>query len=409
VDLTFWDRVSLVARREMRERTRQRSFAISTVISLLILVGLAVLPKLLDRPTKWKLGGTDAQALGIAETARDLLVASEPDARVTIVPFDTEAAGRQAIRSGKISTLIIGRTPEPILVVDRRVGDQQRAIFDAAIQRQRITAEAARLGITDADALALAAPGRFTIDAINPPDKRREGDLNIARAAGIIMFMQVLQFGMAVATGVIEEKSSRVLELLLGRMRPSALLTGKLLGIGAVGLGQTALFIAVGLSTVAITGTVTLTGTSLGLGIALLGWFLLGYGLYSALFLMAGAVAGRQEDLQNTSGPAMTVAMLSYFGSVISASAPESAGSRIVSLIPFAAPMAMPVRMASGDATIVEVLFAVVVTAATVVGLVVVASRVYERTTLATTQQGLFRVLRGGRTKPVAVSAPAER
>jgi ABC-2 type transport system permease protein len=399
--LSFWSRVRLVARRELLERTRQRSFVISTVISVLILVGVIVAPSLLDRPTSWRIGVTNIEARELADTAKQLLLAAEPDASMTIVEYQTEESGRNAVKAGKIRSLIIGRSEgdrsvPPLVVVDRRVGDTEQTVFDAAIQLRRIARDSARLGISDSDAAALAAPGRFDTDAINRPDTQREGDINIARVAGVVMFIQVLQFGMAVATGVVEEKSSRVLEVLLGRMRPRALLTGKLLGIGALGLAQSALFIACGLIAIEAVGSVNLSGGSLVMLASLLGWFVLGYGLFSALFLMAGAVAGRQEDLQNTSGLSMTVAMLAYFGSVFAAGAPESAAARIVSMIPFSAPMSMPVRIASGDATAIEVVVAIVGMLATLVGLVALASRIYERTLLATTQQSLFGQLRRG-------------
>ncbi len=384
-----------VAQREFRERIRQRTFILSTIFSALIIVVLAVLPALIDRPTRWSVGVSDERSRELAEGVRALLVAGEPDATLTITGFDTEAEGRRAVDRGEIGALIVATDPtvEPQVVVERRLSDERASLLSVAIQRLRLVEQADSLGISTADALRLAEPGRFSVAALRPPDERRADDVRMARIASLLMFVQVLTFGAAVASGVVEEKSSRVVELLLARVRPTTLLAGKLLGIGALGLAQTAAFVGIGLLAVSLAGTATVGASSVGLGVALLVWFALGYALFSTLFLVAGALAGRAEDLQSTMSLAVSVCMASMFA-VTFAGEPDSAVMRIISFIPSVAPLSMPLRSAAGEAPLVEVLGSIAALVVAIALLVFLAAAVYRRTVLSTTQQSLFRVLR---------------
>lgn len=114
--------------------------------------------------------------------------------------------------------------------------------------------------------------------------------------------MQILLFGMYVAMGVVEEKSSRVVELLLSTLRPLQLLWGKIIGIGAVGLLQLAAYGVVGVGAALATDTLTITGTALGVFASTLGWFVLGFAFFAVLYAAAGSMVSRQEDVNSTSG-----------------------------------------------------------------------------------------------------------
>jgi ABC-2 type transport system permease protein len=386
--------VALVMRREIVERTRQRLFLVSTLITVAFIVGAVLLPKLLDSPSKWKIGAADQKATRLAESAKQLLLAGEPDATVTITSVKPEE-GRKQVASGALDVLLVttGDTA-PTATVDRSLSDSKRALLSSAIQQQRIIDEAQRLGISSDDAFALLAPGELNIDVLDPPDPAKDSDRALAFAAAVLMFFQVMQFGMAVATGVVEEKSSRVLELLLGRMKTRTLLTGKLLGIGLVGLAQTLVFVAVGLLTVQLTGTAKLSGASWSLGALTVVWFVVGYLLFSGLFLIAGALAGRQEDLQSTTGLALVISMASYFASVFIGGSPDAGWARIVSVIPFCAPMSQPIRFADGSSSWLEMLFAFGLAAVTIWLVIGFATRIYNRTVLMKTQTSLIKTLR---------------
>jgi ABC-2 type transport system permease protein len=386
--------VMLVLQREIVERSRQRVFLVSTLVTIGLIIAAVVLPKLLDSPTQWTIGVTDQKSTRLAESAKQLLLTAEPDAKVTINKVESET-GRPQITDGSLDMLLSAPDAKaPTATVDRSLSDAKRAVLSSAIQQQRIIDEAQRLGISSDDAFALLAPGELNVDVLDPPDPAKDSDRALAFAAAILMFFQVMQFGMAIATGVVEEKSSRVLELLLGRMSSRTLLTGKLLGIGLVGLVQTLIFVIVGLVTVKVTGMAKLSGASWKLGALTVAWFVVGYLLFSGLFLIAGALAGRQEDLQSTTGLALIISMASYFASIFISGSPDSGWARIASVIPFCAPMSQPLRFADGSSSWPEMLFAFGLCAVTIWLLIRFAARIYNRTVLMKTQTSLIKTIR---------------
>jgi ABC-2 type transport system permease protein len=386
--------VMLVLRREITERARQRVFLVSTLITVVFIVGAVAAPKLLSSPTKWSIGATDQKSLRLAESAKQQLLTAEPDATVTIRSVKPDA-GRNQVTDGSLDVLLTAPLDKaPTATVDRSLSDTKRALLSTAIQQQRIIDEAQRLGISSQDAFALLAPGELNVDVLDPPDPSKDSDRALAFAAAVMMFFQVMQFGMAVASGVVEEKSSRVLELLLGRMSSRTLLTGKLGGIGLVGLAQTLVFVVAGLVAVKLTGAAKLTTASWSLGVLTVAWFVVGYLLFSGLFLIAGALAGRQEDLQSTTGLALVVSLAAYLASVFISGSPDAGWARIASVIPFCAPMSQPLRFADGSSSWPEMLFAFGLCAVTIWLLIRFAARIYNRTVLMKTQTSLFKTVR---------------
>jgi ABC-2 type transport system permease protein len=386
----------LVARREIVERLRQRVFIISTVITIAIIAAVAVVPKLLDRPTQWSIGVTGPKATRLAEATKQLLIAGEPKATVTIATV-TDVVGRKKLKAGSLDVVLStdpqGKLPTTA-TVNRSLSDAKRALLSGAIQQQRIIDEAKRLGISREEAFALLAPGELNVSVLDPPDAAKDSDRALAMGAAILMFLQVMQFGMAIASGVVEEKSSRVLELLLGRVSTRTLLTGKLLGIGAVGLIQMLAYVTSTLIILKVSGVATLTGASWKLAALTLMWFVVGYLLFSGFYLIAGALAGRQEDLQSTTGLALLVSMVGYITSIFVMQSPDASWAGIASVIPFCAPMSQPLRFANGSSSVLEMVFALGLSAVSIWLVIRLAAKIYNRTVLMKTQTGLIKTLR---------------
>ena len=145
-------------------------------------------------------------------------------------------------------------------------------------------------------------------DALNPPPLRTtllegeddSGDQGLAFVASLLLYMQLIIYGLAVASGVVEEKASRVVEVLLASISPRALLAGKIAGIGVLGLMQLTLTAVVGIALAAASGAIELDGGQIGTIAVVLVWFLLGYVLWASLYAIGGAIVSRQEDLQSS-------------------------------------------------------------------------------------------------------------
>ena len=196
--------------------------------------------------------------------------------------------------------------------------------------------------------------------------------------------MQLLTYGLWVATGVVEEKSSRVVEILLSTLSPRALMAGKIVGLGLLGMGQLLLVVAVGIALALATGSLEPNAGDVGPALLVLLWFPLGYALYASLYAATAALVSRQEDLQSATTPLTILILVSFFLSFSALEDPGGTLAKVASLVPFSAPLVMPGRMALGDATPVEVAVAVVLLVATTILLVRVGARVYAGAILRT-------------------------
>jgi ABC-2 type transport system permease protein len=193
----------------------------------------------------------------------------------------------------------------------------------------------------------------------------------------ILLFMAIATYGAMVLSGVVEEKASRVVEVLLARIPARNLLAGKIAGIGLLGLGQIAVTALAAFIAVTFVGSVDLPavrGSVLAWAVV---WFIVGYALYATVFGALGSLASRPEDAQSTAGPVSVVLVLVYFISFAAIGGAETNWARAVAWFPPSAPVAMPSRIAMGTATWWDPLVALALTGAAIVGLVVLGGRVY--------------------------------
>lgn len=375
--MTAGQAVLLIVRRELLERTRQRSFAVSTAITLLIVLAVAIVPGLVgdDGPTRYdvgvvgRAGSPDPPALVEALSQVELGDRFEVTAR----PLADRAEAVRLVEAGDLDAAVDG---DAVIVREELSGDLE-ALLQLANRDVRARQALAAAGVPDSEAAAITDPPPLRTDAIDPPEQEQGTRRTLVIFGVFFVFGQIFGYGFAVASSVVEEKASRVVELLLAKLRPRELLTGKILGVGAIGFVQLAFFMVVGLVAASATGTIELPPGTAGAFVLVMGWFLLGFAMYSALFAMAGALASRAEELQNTTSPITFVIMAGYFGTFAAIGDPAGLMARAMSWVPFWSPLVMPIRMASGEAPAIEVVAVTVVVLATVVAVIRLAGRIY--------------------------------
>jgi len=198
------------------------------------------------------------------------------------------------------------------------------------------------------------------------------------------MFISLQLCGAMIAQGVVEEKSSRVVELLLATVRPWQLMAGKVLGIGVIGLGQVVVLVAAAAGSAA--GFGLLDGMDLNLGATVLwtiAWFLIGFTMYALLFAAAAALVSRQEDVGTVTTPILMLMMIPYIVSVsVAPFAPDSPVVVWLSYLPFTSPLIMPTRVAVGGVEMWQVAVVMAVNIALVPLLVWLAGRIYSNAVL---------------------------
>ena len=314
---------------------------------------------------------------------------------------DDPDAAREEVREGDLDgLLLVTRGQDGDLAFEYVSGDgpvnQTRLLITQAASALAISDRLERAGISAGESAELFAPPDFTATAADPDDVRNEEDFGgayiLAYAVVILTFMAILTYGNWVAQSVAEEKSGRVMELLITAATPRQLLTGKVLGTGAAGLTQYAAIVGavvVGLiangpvsEQLGVTGSLPIQLPELEpLMILSFGvFFLLGFILYSTLYAAAGSMVSRIEDVQQAVGPLMFLAMGGYFASFGALNDPDAGWVGILSVIPFFSPYVMPARMLLTNPSPGEIGLAIALLIVTVVVAIWIASRIRPRT-----------------------------
>lgn len=385
--------VRVLVEREVGTRLRDRAFVISTFVSLLVVIGIAVLPGVFGgSPSSWTVGAVGADATAAARLAVDVAPA-ERDAAV--VTFDDDAALRAAVSAG---TVDLGVSSTGSLLGDDGVGAELEALVQAAWRQQALVAALTDAGVAVDDANRIAAAPPLPVTLLDPPDEDRDRRVGFLVVGVVLLYGQLLGYGFAVASGIVEEKSSRVIEVLLAKVRTRQMLLAKVVGIGLVGLVQLLALVVTGLVAFQLSGRFETPSGVWTSGVMLLGWFLLGFAMYAALFAVVGALAARVEDLQNSSGPITLVVAASFIGAMTAAADPAGTLAQVLSFVPTTGPMVMPIRIAAEDAVWWQVVASAGITVASVALTMRLADVVYRRAALHTSGRiRLRQVLRTAR------------
>ena len=261
-----------------------------------------------EHPTQVGLAG---QAIAIAGPLKDAAGQLDYDVATSEVP--DLAAGREMVADGSLDALVSGAPAELRVLVRGDVDPDLRTVLNGLVQQQVLSGLLASVEDLDANqVLATVAKAGVHVDSLEPADPQHNQRLALALVVVALLYLALLLYGSMVAQGVVEEKSSRVVELLLATVRPGQLLTGKVLGLGLVGLIQLFAVGAVGLLLAIGTSVVTLTGAAASTLAWGLLWYVLGYLLYATVFAAVGSLVSRQEDVQSVLMPITVVLVVAF-------------------------------------------------------------------------------------------------
>ncbi|HEX3814755.1 MAG TPA: ABC transporter permease [Mycobacteriales bacterium] len=365
--------VSLIARREITTRVRERSFQISVAVTLIIIVAVIVILRIVSGGTKHfdvGVSGPQAGALAAAVQATPRPAKTE----VSVKTYSDAASARTAVRAGRVDAAFDGGTT---VVVKSNLDSRLQSVLDSA-RSSLVAGERLKQAGIDPGAVAKALDvSHVSVQKLTGGGKNADAKKAIAYIGVILLYGQLIAFGMWVAMGVVEEKSSRVVELLLAAVKPWQLLAGKIIGVGLVGFGQLLLTAIVGLIVGRATDMIQLQAGVVGTVIDVLAWFVLGYAFYACAFAAAGSLVSRQEELQNTVSPLSLLLVASFVLSLQAISNPGGGLARVLSIIPPFSAMIMPPRVAGGAAPGWQIALAVVLMLLAIVALVRLSARIY--------------------------------
>ena len=363
----------LVAQRDFWFRLRDKGFMISTGITMAVFT-IFILIRAFGG------GGTPTYDLGLQGSASralgPLVVEAAPAQGATIhthAVADRNAA-EAALNDGSLDAVLVdGDT----LLVKRDAPDPLARSVQVAVVAEEIRGSLVDAGVPEAQIAKILSPSPVNVNTLEPVDPNRKANAAVAFVAVLLLYGQLFGYGVWVATGVIEEKSSRVVEILLSTIRARQLLAGKVAGIGALGLLQLTAIATYGIILATATGVLDLPARAIATAALAIGWFVLGFAFYATLFAVAGALVSRMEELQNAIVPLNLVILTSFLISIGSVQDPTSTLAVVASLVPFSSSLAMPVRISLGAATPVQVVASLAILIGSTLLMIPLAGRLY--------------------------------
>jgi ABC-2 type transport system permease protein len=314
---------------------------------------------------------------------------------VTVVPQSSLASARDSLRSGTLDIAIAGdrvvvNQPISSTPTSTTAGLAQTLAADVGILH---TYRAAGLSDAQIEKVAHAKPV--------PVQSLQEGTKAPIKGTSVIglilLFLMLSQYNTWILMGVMQEKASRVVEVLLATVRPIQLLGGKVLGIGLVAMGQAALIVAVALVVGAAVGSDLLHGTAPLVLVSQLLWLLLGYAFYCWVYAAAGSMAERQDQVQTLVIPLSLPIVLGYVLGITTASSGNvSLFFEVLAYFPPTAPFAMPVLVSLGHVMWWQFVASVLISVAGTVLMAWVAAGIYRRAVLQSGQRVRLRQLTSG-------------
>ncbi|QHN02713.1 ABC transporter permease [Granulicella sp. WH15] len=382
--------VWLIARREYLERIRTKAFLVATILIPVLMGGFVFGAGYLS--SRAKASAHVAIVAADAQFAQDLkqqlesgrhssmtvdLATPSPETRSAL---DAELKSKSGIAGYLWVTPAAAAGARPLFAYaarsagDATTVDTLQSAVQSVLTRERLNHSGIGAGEVD----ALLAP--VTIDTSS------SGDSRAAYAAAsllfLLMYMVIMLYGMNTARSIIEEKTSRVFEVMLSTIRPEEMLAGKILGVGAVGLTQ----IGVWMVAAGILGSTNLAASFVGSGhvpisltqiVFFVVYFLFGYLLYSSIAAALGAMTNSEQELQQLNMFLVMPLAFCMLMSFVIVPAPNSTLARVVSLIPFCSPLLMNLRISLTTVAPWEIGLSFVLMSLTILAILWVASRIY--------------------------------
>ena len=366
--------IFLVARREIRMRLRSRVFIGGTIVmTALVVVGIVAASLLAGKTTPVRVGFSGgSQGLVSSFTAS----AAALDANVTVSDIADVTAGEAQVTAGTLDVLVIGSVTAPTAVVKAAIPSNVESALSLA-------ALAARLADAGLSPSAIAsAMGLVPVQLLQPPNPKNTQNVFASLVLGILLWIALGQYGNMVAQGVVEEKATRIMEVMLATVPPTRLLAGKVIGIGLVGLLQLTIVGAAALVAVNVTNVAAIPALGVPSILGDILWFLLGFLFYATAYAAVASLVSRQEELQGAVAPISVFQIAGYLLMYAALPNPTGTLATVASLFPPFAPIVMAVRMASSDVPPWQVGLAVAFIVASIAGLTWLAGRMYANAAL---------------------------
>ncbi|HLJ34399.1 MAG TPA: ABC transporter permease [Ktedonobacteraceae bacterium] len=418
--------INLITRYEFKKRVTQRSFIISTIVMLVLIVIASFVPTVVqyivahtaNAQTKITVVNNAGTIAGLSDGSLSNYINAALNGTTSTTSGQNSSGKAQfvlqmsspanidslknQVKNGSLDILLVlERTPNQDVsfgyyTTASATSDSHVSQVQALANQLSVLDKSSRLGLTPAQTSSLFAQPQFSdVNLSQTQNTRSQSEIVagyvLAYVGNILIYMAVVLYGMGVAMGVAEEKSSRIMEILVNAATPFQLLFGKIIGIGTAGLTQMALFVVVGIGALllqlplqtALFGSnaggfnLNIAGASVTLLLLLLVYFILGFLLYATLYAAFGALVKRQDEVQNAVQPLTWLLVIGYIVSFFGVYTPDAIWFKVISYVPFWTPTTMLVRVAAGAVAWWEIALTIVLMIAAIFICALIAGRIY--------------------------------
>ena len=399
-------KVWAVIRREFVERVRSKWFVFSTIIGPVFMIAVTVIPGLL-MSRSGKINDVALVDEGAGAFAARLQAQLEQTGRfqVTLVPA---VPGRSAAVRDSLTGAVRAERLDGFLTISATTADSGKAeyegrnvssiadmgVMESALRQAVVTARLSRHGVDPA--VVQAAQSGISLSTLRITKNGATGESGMVTfflgyGVGIVLYMIILLYGINVMRSVLEEKQTRIIEVLVSSLRPFQLMVGKVIGVGSVGLFQFGIWGLTGYLVVhfrtqvlgafhvsaAAVNAITMPAIGTTLLAVVAAYFLLGYLLYSSMFAVVGASVTADSEAQQAQQPVMMLLVFSLIVSFAALNDPSGQLAIVTSMIPFSSPIIMPVRVATSDVPTAQLGLSLAISAATSLLVLWASARVY--------------------------------
>lgn len=360
--------VGLVARREIVSRLKDKGFIVSSIFIIVLIMGSVAFQVLIQSGASTVSVGVVGGPQGLSAAIQDQADAFGLEAEV--VSYDDEAAARQAIEGENVDAAVIDGES---VVVAESLEDRLGAAINGAVNGLVLADRLADAGVD----VGVLQPVSLDVRSLQPAADEADEKALVAFVSILLLYTLLIFFGQFIAQGVVEEKASRVIEVLMSTVKPWQLLAGKIIGLGVLAFGQLVIICAAGLGGAIAFDVLTVPGAAIVTVVQVLGWFILGFVLVAALFAACGALVSRQEDLQTVLLPMTLVLVAGLILAITAGQSPNGTLAKVTSFVPALSTMVMPVRVATGTVAWWEIVLAVALMLVAIVAVVRIGGRIY--------------------------------
>ncbi len=375
----------VVAVREIWVKLRDKVFIGSTlfvVAAVVVSVGLSAF--LSNWTDSYTVAVVDRAGGALVDTARSVADEQGRKVELTTEVAPDDAAAEALVASADVDVALLPAGDGWEVVAEREVDPGLQELLATAVSSQSLERNAQRLGTNQDELLAGSTLDARVLEGSTLAPEVRYG---VGFAFALLFYVTALTFGLAIAQSVVEEKQSRVVEILAAAIPIRQLLLGKVVGNSALALAQVVTLVGVGMVALSLTGQSEFLAPVLAAGTWFVVFFLLGFAAVACVWAVAGSVATRSEDLQATTTPVTVSVMAALFVGLFA----QGKVLAVASFVPLVSSVAMPIRMLGGDVPWWQPVVSGVIVLVAAAGLVRLGARMYENSLLRTDRRTSWR------------------